>query len=80
MASHLDLAARLEAVGVDEELYTGNPPALVAKVAQLVRAGRWPICINTKGATPDNVLIVMPLRGYESMLPRTGFEGDDNGA
>lgn len=77
MAAHLDLAGRLERVGVDEELYSGNPPALLAQVAQLVRSGRYPVAVNLKGAKPDDVLIVVSLRAFEAMTPRTGFEGDD---
>lgn len=77
MASHLDIATRLERLGVAEELYAGDPPALLAKVATLVRAGRWPIAVNIRGAKVDDTLIVVTLAAYEAMLPRTGFERAD---
>ena len=76
MAAHFDLAARLERLGVAEEFYSGEPPALLAKVATMVRAGRWPIAINTKGSKTDDVLIVLTLAGFEAMN-RTGFEVAD---
>ena len=77
MASHLDLAGRLERLGVAEEVYAGDPPALLAKVATMARQGKWPIAINVKGAKPDDVLIVLTLSGFEAMMPRTGFEQVD---
>ena len=76
MAAHLDLAARLERLGVAEEVYAGDPPALLAKVATMARQGKWPIAINVKGARPDDVLIVLTLAGFEAMN-RTGFEAAD---
>ena len=77
MASHFDLAARLERLGVAEEFYSGEPPALLAKVAALVRSGRYPVAVNTKGSKPDDVLIVVSLSAYEHMMPVTGFEQAD---
>ena len=77
MAAHADLKTRLDAVGVSAEIYSGDPPALVKKIAALCAAGNYPVALNCKGAKTDDVLILMPLRAFEHSQPRTGFEGDD---
>ena len=73
MASHLDLKARLDAVGVSDEIYVGAPSSVLAQVAKLVRSGRYPVCINIKGQPVNDTLIVVSLSALEAM-PRTGFE------
>ena len=67
MAAHFDLAARLEALGVAEELYSGDPPKLIKDIAAAVRAGRWPLALNVKGVAADDVLVIVSLAGFEAM-------------
>ena len=76
MASHLDLAGRLERLGVSDEIYVSAPSAVLAQVAKLVRSGRYPIAINVKGQPVNDTLIVVSLSALEAM-PRTGFEQAD---
>lgn len=68
MAAHVDLATRLQAAGVEAEMYTGAPPKLLQALAANVRRGRWPVAVNVKGQRADDCLIVLTLAGYESLL------------
>lgn len=68
MAAHADLAARLQAAGIEAEMYTGAPPKLLQELAANIRRGRWPVAVNVKGQRADDCLIVVSLAGYEALL------------